>query len=129
MLKRKISLGLLLAFILALTASQAFAGTTNFNVIVPRFGGTANSNVTTKNTSTQQWEVSNIVVGANKTIFFRPEVGAGTGVGGWNAATTGGYINAPYSPSQAVGTLIYLKMQTGYLEPVNVQVSGTFNSN
>lgn len=129
MLKRKLSLSLLLAFILALGVSQVFAGTTSFNVIVPKWGGTANTNTTTKNTNTQQWAVTAIAVGGNKTVFFRPEKGAGIGVGGWNAATTGNVIYAPYSPSQSVGTLIYLKIQTGYTEPVNVQVSGNFDSN
>jgi hypothetical protein len=129
MLKRQLSIGLLLALAMALVASQAFAGTTTFDVIVPKFGGTANTNVTTKNTNTQQWEVTNITVGAGKTVFFRPEKGNAIAVGAWNPGTTGSVINAPMSPAQPIGTLIYLKIQTGYFEPVNVQVRGTFNSN
>lgn len=128
MLKRKLGIGLFTALVLALSASQVFAGVTNFNVVVPRFGGGANSNVTTKNTNVQQWKVSNIVVGANKWLNVRPEKGNNVGVGSWNAVTTGSLVDAAYSPAQAIGTLIYLKITTNWTEPVSVQVTGTFNS-
>lgn len=99
MLKRKLGIATLTAFVLAISASIAFAGSTTFNVIVPKFGGGANTNVTTKNTNVQQWVVNNLVVGANKTLNFRPEKGAATGVGSWVSATTGQVINAPFSPA------------------------------
>ena len=128
MLKRKVVAGLLLALAFSLIASQVFAGQIFFNVIVPRFGGSANTDVTTKNTTTQQWEVSSIQVGNGYTVSFRPYNGGGSAVGSWINGTTGSYINAPYSPSQAVGTLIFLKIKNQPLTRVNVQVSGYFNS-
>lgn len=128
MLNRKLGLGLLLALAISLIASQVFAGSIFFNVIVPRLGGSANTDVTTKNTTTQQWEVSSIAVGNNYTVSFRPYNGGGSAVGSWVDGTTGSYINAPFSPSQAVGTLIFLKIKNKITTTVNVQVSGYFNS-
>lgn len=128
MLRRKLGIGLLIALATSLIASQVFAGQIFFNVIVPRFGGTANTDVTTKNTTTQQWEVSGIAVGNNYTVSFRPYNGDGSAVGSWVNGTSGSYINAPYSPSQAVGTLIFLKIKNQPLTRVNVQVNGYFNS-
>lgn len=127
-IKRKLGIGFFMALILALVASQVSAGTIFFNVIVPAFGGTANTNVTTKNTTTQQWEVSSIAVGNNYTVDFRPYKSSNTAVGSWVSGTTGSYINAPFSPTQAVGTLIYLKVRNKPLTTVAVQVSGYFNS-
>ena len=128
MLRRKLGIGLLLALVISLFASQAFAGTIFFNVIVPKLGGSANTNVTTKNTTTQQWEVSSIQVGNNYTVSFRPYNGSGGAVGSWVDGTTGSYINAPYSPAQSVGALIYCKIKNKISTLVNVQVSGYFNS-
>lgn len=128
MLTKKLWIGFVLALALSLVASQVSAGTIFFNVIVPRLGGSANTDVTTKNTTTQQWEVSSIAVGNNYTVSFRPYNGGGSAVGSWVNGTTGSYINAPFSPSQAVGTLIYLKIKNKLTTTVNVQVSGYFNS-
>lgn len=128
MLKRKLGAGLLLALAVSLIASQVFAGQIFFNVIVPKFGGVVNTDVTTKNTTTQQWVVSSIAVGNNYTVSFRPYSGSGGAVGSWVNGTAGSYINAPYSPSQSVGALIYLKVKNQPLTRVNVQVSGYFNS-
>lgn len=75
MLKRKLSIGFLMALVLAMVASQVSAGSTSFNVIVPKLGQSANTNVTTKNTTTQQWIVSSIAVGAGYTVKFRPYKG------------------------------------------------------
>ncbi len=127
MLKRKLGVGLLLALAISLLASPAFAGSTWFNVIVPKFGGSANTNVTTKSTAYQQWEVSSIAVGANYTVKFRPYKG-NTAIGSSIAGTTGSYINAPYSSNQTVGSLIYLKITNNASTIVNVQVTGYFNS-
>lgn len=128
MLKRKLGIGLLIALSISLISSQVFAGSIFFNVIVPSFGGYANTNVTTKNTTTQQWEVSGIAVGNNYTVSFRPYKSSNTAVGSWVNGTTGSYINAPYSPSQAVGTLIYLRIKNKLTTTVAVQVNGYFNS-
>jgi len=126
MLTRKLGLGLLLALVISLFASQAFAGNLiYFNVIVPKLGGSANTGVATKSTTTQQWEVSSIQVGNNYTVSFRP-YNNGSAVGSWVSGTTGSYINAPYSPSQPVGANLYLKIKNNISTLVNVQVSGYF---
>ena len=128
MLQRKLGIGLLLALTISLIASQVFAGSTSFNVIVPKFGGHANTNVTTKSTTTQQWIVSNIAVGAGYTVYFRPYKG-NSAIGSSIAGTTGSYINAPYSSNQTVGSLIYLRITNKSTTVVNVQVTGFFDSN
>jgi hypothetical protein len=84
MLIRKLGVGLLLALVISLITSQVFAGSIFFNVIVPKLGGSANTDVTTKNTTTQQWEVSSIAVGNNYTVSFRPYNGGGSAVGSWD---------------------------------------------
>lgn len=127
MLKRKLSIGFLMALVLAMVASQVSAGSTSFNVIVPKLGQSANTNVTTKNTTTQQWIVSSIAVGAGYTVKFRPYKG-NTAIGSSISGTTGSYINAPYSSNQTVGSLIYLKITNNVSTVVNVQVTGNFDS-
>ncbi|NOT06372.1 MAG: hypothetical protein HOP27_17405 [Anaerolineales bacterium] len=129
MLKRKLSIGFFMALVLALVASQVSAGSIFFNVIVPRLGGNTNTNVTTKNTTTQQWNVTSIQVGNGYTVQFRPYKSSNTAIGSWNVGTTGGSITANYSPTQPVGTLIYLKIKNNLSTTVAVQVSGYFNSN
>ncbi|MBI5822551.1 MAG: hypothetical protein HZB18_00875 [Chloroflexi bacterium] len=128
MLKRKLGIGFLMALVLALVASQVFAGTTTFNVVVPRLGGTTSTNVTTKSTTVQQWAVANIAVGANKTVQFRPYKGSTALAANWINGSTGSQLWNPYSTNQAVGTVIYLKIKTKALEKVSVQVSGYFDS-
>lgn len=128
MLKRKLGIGLLIVLTVSLVASQVLAGSTSFNVIVPKFGGHANTNVTTKSTTTQQWEVSSIAVGAGYTVKFRPYKGS-SAIGSSISGTTGSYINAPYSSNQVVGSLIYLRITNNASTVVNVQVTGNFNSN
>ncbi len=128
-LKAKLGMGFLIALLIALTSSHVLAGVTGFNVLVPRLGGSANTNVTRKDTAIQQWQVHNISVGGNKTVHFRPERQSGTSVGSWVAGTSGSHIDAPYSPDQPIGTMIYLKIGTSIFEPVTVQVSDKFNSN
>ncbi|NMC86304.1 MAG: hypothetical protein GYA58_13555 [Anaerolineaceae bacterium] len=128
-MKRKLFIGLLTAMICIFAAVQVVqAGTTSFDVLVPRLGGTANTNVTTKSTSTQQWAVYNIAVGANKTVSFRPYTSSNSAVGSWVSGTTGSQIYAPYSTTQSVGALIYLRIKTAVSELVTVEVSGTFDS-
>src|SRR5690606_19992078 len=129
MLKKKMIVGLFAILLLAFITSSALAGTTNFDVVAPRFGGTTNTNVTTKNTTTQQWEVNVTLVGANKTVEFRPYEGSSAVSSSWISGTSASYINAPYSPTQSIGDQIYLKIKSLWYEPVSVQVTGTFNSN
>lgn len=129
MLRRKIMIGLILAILLATMVSTAFAGSTNFNVVVPKLGGQANTNTTTKNTNVQQWAFGNLVVGADKSVNFTSMKNGGTQVGNWISGTTGSNINAPYTSTQNPGTLINGKIGTNWTEVVNVQVSGWFDSN
>jgi len=128
MLYKKIFMGLALAVFLASIASSALAGTTNFNVIVPKFGGKANTSITTKDTSTNAWSFYNLTVGANKTVNFRP-MKNNSAVGNWYSGTTGTTVWGPYTSPQGIGTNIYGQIGTSWNEPVNVQVWGAFNSN
>ncbi len=127
MLYKKIFIGLALAVFLASVASSALAGTTNFNVVVPRFGGTANTNITIKDTTTNAWMFDNLAVGANKTVNFRP-MKNNSAVGNWYSGTTGSTVWGPYTSTQSIGSNIYGQIGTNWNERVNVQVSGTFNS-
>ncbi|MCL4261437.1 MAG: hypothetical protein KJZ52_12510, partial [Anaerolineales bacterium] len=107
MLKRKLSAGLLLALAISLFASQAFAGSVNFNVIVPKFGGSTYTPATGKTTTVQYWQVSNIAVGAGYTVYFQPYK-ADAPIASRVAGTTGSYIYAPYylGAYQPVGSFI-----------------------
>ncbi len=127
MLYKKILIGLALAVLLASIASSALAGTTNFNVVVPRFGGTANTSITIKDTTTNGWMFDNLAVGANKTVNFRP-MKNNSAVGNWYSGTTGSTVWGPYTSTQGVGSNIYGQIGTNWSERVNVQVSGRFNS-
>lgn len=127
MLYKKIFIGLALAVFLASMASSALAGTTNFNVVVPKFGGKANTSITTKNTNTNGWSFYNLTVGANKTVNFR-SMKNNSAIGNWYSGTTGSTVWGPYTSTQSIGANIYGQIGTSWSEPVNVQVSGTFDS-
>jgi hypothetical protein len=127
MLRRRIILGLTLALLLAATASTTLAGSTWFNVILPRFGGTANTNVTTKSTSYQYWQYRDVAVGGGKTVRFTAMRDGTTRVGNWYDSA-GGTFHAPYTSSQPVGAMINGKIRNKPFQTVRVQVWGTFDS-
>ena len=129
MLKRKLGIGLLLAVALSLFASQAFAGVVYFDVVVPRLGGSANTNTTTKTYIQQEWAVSSLAVGNGYTMYFRPYNGSTGAAGNSYSGTTGSVIIAPYTSTQPIGSLMYLKITNKVTTTVNVEVSGTFNAN
>lgn len=128
MLKRKLGIGLFLALTISLIASQALAGVVAFNVIVPRLGGSVYTSATGKATTVQNWQVSNIAVGAGYTVYFQPyKVDAP--IASSVAGTTGSYIYAPYYSGayQPVGSFIRLKVTNKSTTVVNVQVTGNFD--
>jgi hypothetical protein len=127
MLYKKIFVGLALALFLATMASSALAGTTTFNVIVPKIGGKANTSITTKSTNTNGWSFYYLAVGNNKTVNFR-SMKNNSAIGNWYSGTTGSTVWGPYTSTQSIGAIIYGQIGTNWNEPVNVQVSGTFNS-
>lgn len=127
MFYKKILIGLALAVFLASVASSAFAGTTNFNVIVPKFGGTANTNVTTKNTNTNGWQFDNLGTGDNRPVNFRA-MKNNSAIGNWYSGKTGDIVWGPYTSTQPIGSQIYGQIGTRWHEPVNLQVWGRFNS-
>jgi len=113
--------------LLSLFASQVLAGTTWFNVIVPSFGRCANTSLTTKNTTLNQWSFYDLTVGGGKTLRFRP-MKNNSPVGNFYEGTTGSFIWGPYTSPQGVGEQIYGRICTKHTETVNVQVWGTFDS-
>jgi len=130
MLKRKLSIGFLTAFMLALVASQVFAGNVWFNVIVPKFGGSVYTPATGKTTTVQYWQVSNIAVGANYIVSMQPyKVDAP--IAAPKNVTTGSTIYSPYYAGayQPVNSFIKLKVTNKSTTVVNVQVTGNFSPN
>ena len=127
MLRKRIALGLTLALLLAATASTTLAGSTWFNVILPRFGGKANTNVTYKSTSSQYWEYRDVAVGGGKTVSFTAMRNGTQQVGNWYDSA-GGTFHAPYTSSQPVGARINGKIRNKPFQTVRVQVWGTFDS-
>ena len=118
-----------IALIAAVATNVAFAGTTWFNVTVPKFGRCTNTNLTLKNTWTNKWEVYNLQTGGNKTLLFRPRRRDGKVVGHFYKGKTGSHVWGPYySNTVRPGDWIYGQICTRWYEPVNVQAWGTFNS-
>ena len=116
-----------IALIAAVATNVAFAGTTWFNVVVPKFGRCANTNLTWKNTNTNMWEFYNLRTGGNKYLRFRP-MRNGSAVGNFYYGKTGWRVWGPYKTAVHPGDGIYGQICTRWYEPVNVQAWGTFNS-
>ena len=117
-----------LALLFAISTSVVLAGTTWFNVIVPKFGGCANTNLTTKYTTTNRWEFYDLRTGGDKLLRFRP-MKNGRAVGNFYLGKTGWHVWGPYTTSVNPGDGIYGQICTRWYEPVNVQAWGTFDSN
>lgn len=128
MLRKKVLVGLALAVFLASMASTVFAGGTSFNIIVPKFGQYSTTPDTLKSSSynIQYATFNQLTVGANKTMYFDCQIAGVTCP--QLPGTTGYTINLPYSIN--LPSLIHVKgrISITWSEPVNVQVTGYFNS-
>jgi len=123
----RIGVIMLLMIVLAGAATTVLAGSTWFYVNVPKFGRCATTSITIKSTANQQWVFSNIRTGGDKVMRFRP-LKNGSAIGYFHDGKTGSWVAGYYTQHQNPGARIYGQICNKWWQPVNVEVSGRFDS-
>lgn len=114
------------AAILLASAGTAFADSASINVVVPKFGGAVTTGKTTRVSYTNNWNWS-LAVGGGYTIGIEPRNVSGSIIYKTRQWANSG--STTYDALPPIGAEVWASIANSWSTPVNVQVSGSWNTN